>query len=771
MKSVVFWFSIFLSVFSHSLPEKLISKEALSAGSVPLDGMWAFDWQEFHTNFERPVKDGINLPGLWHLQGNYTPQGYGTLRLRISLPEKQIYYLRVPDIPSAVALWVNGELTYTRGIVSHIGETERPEFSPQVVKLPANDTYDFILHISNYHHKEGGVWHQFLIADSEHTYTLGSQSRLIDAMVFSFLMVVSIYLLLINFSKNGSLTHILFSAFIWTIAFRSVMVGERIAYEFIHGVSWLTWQRLEHILLFLALPLFIYFFQRFFSLKNAWFAHGIAFISFIMVALTLFLPAQEFTRFALVNQILGLVTVVYMVAILAVLIKQKSDYSRMFLMSFVVWASLVVHDYLYTHLWIQSRPLAQFGLIAFVIFQLVILWKRRRQETQMLMYVRATIDQQVNEIEVSTQTVLTQKLSLNDFIRDLKPYLHTLNVTLEYDNSDCELEVDRGGLKRAILMLARMTEREGSALHIVIKVVEAEGLGEVIFTIKRPRLMQDMQSQEFNAALNLLDSMGLSLTKSIDIQSVTLKLKIPLMTIQVDDTKAEKKKFGHESSLPILFASEKPNEIIEPLQNYFYLTKDDISLASIAKHRPKLVIWQIHQWRVDLEAEIESIRQKHQNLPILLISDGFYKTQLAQCIRLGITDYIVTPFLSEELILKVQRLMQHQEDVVITQVPHDIRDLTVSLVRNCISLWQKYSGKNKTDLAEASRLWRVYMDGSTAKTRTLDKYLSLQTLPKNPRWETVNRTAHFVMEQCDLNEVDRQALNQQLSVFNQLLSN
>ena len=158
------------------------------------------------------------------------------------------------------------------------------------------------------------------------------------------------------------------------------------------------------------------------------------------------------------------------------------------------------------------------------------------------------------------------------------------------------------------------------------------------------------------------------------------------------------------------------------------------------------------------------------SIPILLVIDHQHKAQLAQCIRLGITDYIITPVLPEELLLKVQRVQENFKDLPLPISTQDVRDVTVQLIRNSISLWQKYSNKSKVDLAEKSKLWRVYVDGSTAKTRTLDKYLSLQTLPKNPRWETVTRTASFVLEECDLDDKDKKALSQQLALFNQLLA-
>lgn len=62
--------------------------------------------------------------------------------------------------------------------------------------------------------------------------------------------------------------------------------------------------------------------------------------------------------------------------------------------------------------------------------------------------------------------------------------------------------------------------------------------------------------------------------------------------------------------------------------------------------------------------------------------------------------------------------------------------------------WQTHTGKGRIRLAEESQLWRVTIDGSTAKTRTLDKYLSRDSIPNNPRWRKVIDTAIFVMSKC-----------------------
>ena len=84
--------------------------------------------------------------------------------------------------------------------------------------------------------------------------------------------------------------------------------------------------------------------------------------------------------------------------------------------------------------------------------------------------------------------------------------------------------------------------------------------------------------------------------------------------------------------------------------------------------------------------------------------------------------------------------------------------------------WLVATAKGKIVLAEKSKLWRVYMDRSSPQTRTLDKYLSLDTLPKAPRWKTVVASAEYVLKQCPLSEVQQQSLHQSTQLLRQLAS-
>ncbi|MCW8330126.1 response regulator [Photobacterium sp. SDRW27] len=77
-----------------------------------------------------------------------------------------------------------------------------------------------------------------------------------------------------------------------------------------------------------------------------------------------------------------------------------------------------------------------------------------------------------------------------------------------------------------------------------------------------------------------------------------------------------------------------------------------------------------------------------------------------------------------------------------------LRELLVDVMKATLKFWEHSAQKTKFELAEESGLWRVYLDRSTLQTRTLDKYLHLETLPKTPRWRTVLSTIDFVLERC-----------------------
>jgi HAMP domain-containing protein len=92
-----------------------------------------------------------------------------------------------------------------------------------------------------------------------------------------------------------------------------------------------------------------------------------------------------------------------------------------------------------------------------------------------------------------------------------------------------------------------------------------------------------------------------------------------------------------------------------------------------------------------------------------------------------------------------------------------LREQVVNVMRSALACWEHDLGKTKLDLAEESRIWPVYIDKSTPTTRTLDKYLNIDSCPKNPRSQRAIDTAEFVLRQMNKKStVSRKKLQQAL---------
>ncbi len=180
-----------------------------------------------------------------------------------------------------------------------------------------------------------------------------------------------------------------------------------------------------------------------------------------------------------------------------------------------------------------------------------------------------------------------------------------------------------------------------------------------------------------------------------------------------------------------------------------------------------------------IELAVHPFEEKQEQYFALII----YQTRIRETIEAekGLTNELINS-LTEELSLSRTKFDQieaalkqisslNKQAVLNSPVVHDNvnitdnqyrRELLIKLLRESINIWERYTLKTKADLAEESRCWRVYLDGTTAKTRTLDRYLSERTLPTKPRWQLVIRTAKYVMDNCVLKQEDSELLTEMM---------
>ena len=75
-----------------------------------------------------------------------------------------------------------------------------------------------------------------------------------------------------------------------------------------------------------------------------------------------------------------------------------------------------------------------------------------------------------------------------------------------------------------------------------------------------------------------------------------------------------------------------------------------------------------------------------------------------------------------------------------------LRSNLVDVMQISLTAWKQLTGQEKHHLAEESGLWSAYLDKGSLQTRTLDKYLNIEKLPKKPRTQVVLQTGLFVLQ-------------------------
>ncbi len=106
-------------------------------------------------------------------------------------------------------------------------------------------------------------------------------------------------------------------------------------------------------------------------------------------------------------------------------------------------------------------------------------------------------------------------------------------------------------------------------------------------------------------------------------------------------------------------------------------------------------------------------------------------------------------------------------DFIDSQLPSvssesEYRQQLVTLMRSALHTWEVTTQKSKIELAEESNIWAVSIDDGRLRTRTFDRYLRLEQLPKIPRWREVIRTAYFVLSNPAIEPETRQSLEAEL---------
>ena len=112
------------------------------------------------------------------------------------------------------------------------------------------------------------------------------------------------------------------------------------------------------------------------------------------------------------------------------------------------------------------------------------------------------------------------------------------------------------------------------------------------------------------------------------------------------------------------------------------------ALDMLAK-KPDLVILDLGLADIDGLALLKAIRQRHDSLPIIVLSSRGDEAGKVAALDLGADDYVTKPFGMDELLARMRAALRHQLQVQGERPVFQVGELRVDLVRRIVSVGGK----------------------------------------------------------------------------------
>ena len=245
-------------------------------GPVDLSGEWDFFWKEFYfeADFRDPAKNisrkKIKVPGLWNNQTadrkNSSGDGYATYRLRILLGNKnRSLAFMFFDMGTSLEAFANGKKLVSEGRPGKTAKETLPGYRPQVADYVADsDSVSLILHIANFHHKNGGAWETIVLGERDRIYAEKQKKIIYDFFIFGGIFIMGLYHLGLYFFRKRDRSPAYFSAVCFLFSLRILMTGEYYIIDFAPGISWEMVLKLEYLSFYIGVPFFVTFLHSLF---------------------------------------------------------------------------------------------------------------------------------------------------------------------------------------------------------------------------------------------------------------------------------------------------------------------------------------------------------------------------------------------------------------------------------------------------------------------------------------------------------------------------
>ena len=393
----VFYFLLFLFCgitnygFASQIEKPLAKNAVLDlrsqsfAEAVPLDGEWAFYWQQLSDPKDTTFTGGrlVSFPFRWNGQvvdGQKLPSfGYATYKLQVLLASSKVLRLAMPDVYSSYRLFINGTEVASNGRISTSEKDFVPHWMYNSVDIaPGTDTLNIVLQIANFAHSKAGIKESIIIGQREAVKLNRQRDDAIDFLLTGCLFMGGLFFLGLYLLGNRDNAILYFSLFCVVYSYRIAGIDNYVLHTILPNLSWYVTIRLEYISLFLGICFFarysLFLYPEEVSKKIV---NTLCILCIAFAAATLVLPPLYFTR--LINPFLFIAAfcILYTPYVYLLAYRKKRLGSVLSLISVLALIAVFAVSLLYYWVLIPPYRLFSFGgYITFFFLQSLILSHR-----------------------------------------------------------------------------------------------------------------------------------------------------------------------------------------------------------------------------------------------------------------------------------------------------------------------------------------------------------------------------------------------------------
>ncbi len=502
---------------------------------VPLNGEWSF----YPGAFIEPgaiagPRNAIyaQLPesGLWHtvrIGGKpLSIYGYASYRLTLSLSgQESDLALRVPEFFSASRIFLNGQQIFSAGTPGVEETRTEPRYRTGYVRInPVAGDNELVVHIANYRERRGGVNRSLYVGREGAVKNMYNKSLAMDLIVFGSLITIGIYHLCLFWLRKKDRSPLWFGIFCIIIALRSLIYGERFAFDLFPGVPWSVFNRIDHLTFYLGIPIFSAYLALIFERNISKIAITVYQALGIVFALFLFFPPSVYNVTVLYYEIITGVYALYILFIIGQALVRRYEGAMTTMIGIAIFLCFGINEILFNMGIIHTFNSLSVGLVLFLFTQSVLLAMRfskafdesehlGRSLLNMNESLRRFIPQEfflllkrreVDEIRLGDQVEHSMSIMFSDIRRftllaEQMGAAKTFEFLNDYFGRIGEVIRRNGGFIDKYLgdgFIALFPSSPDSALRTAI------GIQQVVNEFNRTRLSESMSSIEVGIGLN-----------------------------------------------------------------------------------------------------------------------------------------------------------------------------------------------------------------------------------------------------------------------------